>query len=81
MYDMIDHLLLLTNAGNALTQTCLLTTQMVLDAQQKSSVDTLSSSQYQRMVGGKSLQSGSSAVKKMVIEHPHKAGGAMSAGG
>jgi hypothetical protein len=68
-------------AGTALTQTGLLTKQMVLDAQQKSSVDTLSSSQYQRMVGGKSLQSGSSAVKKMIMENPRKAGGAMSAAG
>ena len=41
----------------------------------------LSSSQYQRMVGGKSLQSGSSAVKKMVMENSRKVGGAMSAGG
>jgi len=68
-------------AGTALTQTGLLTKQMVLDAQQKSSVDALSSSQYQRMVGGKSLQSGSSAVKKMVMENSRKVGGAMSAGG
>jgi hypothetical protein len=55
---------------------------MVLDAQEKSPVEPISSVEYSRMVGGKSVQGPASAMKKIAsrIFGRHKSGGASSGG-
>jgi hypothetical protein len=69
-------------AGSASIFTGLLTKSMVLDAQEKSPVEPISSVEYSRMVGGKSVQAPASAMKKIAsrIFGRHKSGGASSGG-
>jgi hypothetical protein len=69
-------------SGSAAIFTGLLTKSMVLDAQEKSPVEPISSVEYSRMVGGKSVQGPASAMKKIAsrIFGRHKSGGASSGG-
>lgn len=74
--------LFITQSGTSQISSGLLTKQMVLDAQEKSSA-AIPSSEYSRMVGGKMSQMNGSSLKKFakrLFGHLGKSGGAISGG-